>query len=1081
MKCKWEIPDKVLFFVYAVSLLLATNLLADIGKGRIEPISRSGDTGVSASEDKLIEVWRDKVTGEEGKLAKEIIRSSGIKGGLCVHLGCGDGTLTTELSLGGKFLVHGLVTDSTSTDKVRRYIQSKGNYGQVSVDCGSLVQLPYTENLVNLVVVDNLPELLSRGLSFKEVMRILCPDGVAYLGQRTRPGQRAFSVEELKAKLAASGIKEFEIVKRAGIWAKVRKPRPADIDEWTHFRHGPDGNIVSQDTVVGLPEHLQWVMGPLFARSHAGPGFVTMVSANGRIFEVSDNAPRGVEGPYRYTLSAHDAYNGLLLWKRPIEGKGRYIEFRRRILVAVGERVYTILKQGGPLVALDAATGRIITTYDKAGSPEEVAYYKGNLVLGVLKGEYRLRGIYCLDPVTGELRWKYLKGGRDIVVANNQVFSRNDTDFNPSVSGSDIFCVDLATGKEKWRKKMPAEATIPCFYSKGILFLAHMKSGEKGVHAISAEDGRHLWSYKYKYISGYGLPYTNTFFLGGLVWVGIREDREGKRDWAMLGLDPISGAVKKRVNFPEGYAKNRGHHRCFANKATERYILYGTSGIDFVDWQAEKVYDVQLYRGVCGYGLMPANGLLYLPPNPCQCWSDRQLRGLVALAPARKTRQEEGKAKATKRLVQGAGFPGTFKGSDTSAKDEWPYYRHGPHRSGSTPSELSPNLKLLWDTKVGARVTSPVVAEGMVVVASADAHQILAFDARTGKLRWNYTAGGRVDTPPTIYKGLCLFGSRDGWVYCLKAANGKLIWRFRAAPEERRIGAFGQLESAWPVHGSVLVDNDVAFFAAGRSSNLDGGIYVYAADPRNGKIIWEKLLTGCLSDILAGKFTEGRKEYPAGPGCLSDILVGAGNFIQMRSIRLDSKTGKIIGRGDGYSYLWARPGMLGAGVLRGLETLRVRWRAGSGIARARGELLVFDRDKAIYGMSSGVRKNKLTIPGKGEYKLFSKGAQEWSVQVPVRIESIVLAGKTLFVAGPPDAPAVVDKNVWYTFDSKKVDDYWAAFDGKKGGELWAFSTTNGEKLSEQKLNAPPVFDGMAAAYGRLYISTKDGKLLCMGK
>ena len=44
------------------------------------------------------------------------------------------------------------------------------------------------------------------------------------------------------------------------------------------------------------------------------------------------------------------------------------------------------------------------------------------------------------------------------------------------------------------------------------------------------------------------------------------------------------------------------------------------------------------------------------------------------------------------------------------------------------------------------------------------------------------TAGGRIDTPPTIADGLCLFGSHDGWVYCLRAADGRLAWRFRAAP-----------------------------------------------------------------------------------------------------------------------------------------------------------------------------------------------------------------------------------------------------------------------------------------------------------
>ena len=45
--------------------------------------------------------------------------------------------------------------------------------------------------------------------------------------------------------------------------------------------------------------------------------------------------------------------------------------------------------------------------------------------------------------------------------------------------------------------------------------------------------------------------------------------------------------------------------------------------------------------------------------------------------------------------------------------------------------------------------------------------------------------------------------------------------------------------------------------------------------------------------------------------------------------------------------------------------------------------------------------------------------------------------------------------------------------------LRVISTTDGRTLKEYPLKAEPVFDGMAAAYGRLYISMKNGKVLCM--
>ena len=61
----------------------------------------------------------------------------------------------------------------------------------------------------------------------------------------------------------------------------------------------------------------------------------------------------------------------------------------------------------------------------------------------------------------------------------------------------------------------------------------------------------------------------------------------------------------------------------------------------------------------------------------------------------------------------------------------------------------------------------------------------------------------------------------------------------------------------------------------------------------------------------------------------------------------------------------------------------------------------------------------------------------------------------------------------------RADD--AALTGKKGALLRAVSAIDGKQLAEYRLDAPPTWDGMAAAGGRLYLSSTDGKVLCMGK
>jgi hypothetical protein len=46
--------------------------------------------------------------------------------------------------------------------------------------------------------------------------------------------------------------------------------------------------------------------------------------------------------------------------------------------------------------------------------------------------------------------------------------------------------------------------------------------------------------------------------------------------------------------------------------------------------------------------------------------------------------------------------------------------------------------------------------------------------------------------------------------------------------------------------------------------------------------------------------------------------------------------------------------------------------------------------------------------------------------------------------------------------------------------LAAFAADNGKKLAEYKLPALPVWDGMSAASGRLFIGTRDGGVICLG-
>ena len=47
--------------------------------------------------------------------------------------------------------------------------------------------------------------------------------------------------------------------------------------------------------------------------------------------------------------------------------------------------------------------------------------------------------------------------------------------------------------------------------------------------------------------------------------------------------------------------------------------------------------------------------------------------------------------------------------------------------------------------------------------------------------------------------------------------------------------------------------------------------------------------------------------------------------------------------------------------------------------------------------------------------------------------------------------------------------------------MWVVSAADGRKLEEHRLDAAPVFDGMMAANGRVYVSALDGRITCLGR
>lgn len=1027
---------------------------------------------------------------------ERLLAESGVKGGLIVHVGCGGGQRTAKLLASPSYLVHGLDRDPANVAKARKHIRSLGLYGKVSIDRLTGRRLPYTDNLVNLVVAEDIA-----GIPMPEVMRVLAPGGAA-------------------------------LVKRGQKWTKTVKPRPAGIDEWTHFLYNSSNNAVSKDRVVGPPHHVQWIGGPKFARSHEHFGTVSAaVSSGGRLFTIIDEGPTAtVALPPRWSLIARDAFNGVVLWKKPVGPWENHLRFFRggppeigRRLVAIGDRVYVTLGYGKPVSALDAATGKVVRVYKGTGGAYEILYDAGRLYLAV--GDLDADAMAAVARRRGQGQAVPPAGNRRIVVVDAETgrtiwkkHDRDTADLMPAALAVDaehvvfenlkeILCLDKKTGRELWRAKRPLarkraawSAPTLVLYKDVVLSAdVYQTPGQKDekradpkkrrkrrgrpgqLIAFSAKTGKRLWSCKS--FTGFNSP-SDVFVANGLVWTG--KIRSVLDPGFTAARDPMTGKVRKKRPADSWKDVRMPHHRCYRNRATERYLLLGRAGIEFLDTESGELLWNHWTRGTCQFGILPANGLVYAPPHACACYIEAKLSGFIAMAPLRTA-----KATADKRFEKGAAF-GAVRQATIGAED-WPTFRHDPARSGRATTSVPADCRQAWRTRLGGRLSSPVIAGGRVFVASIDTHTVHALDASSGQALWSKTVGGRVDSPPTIHNGTLLFGSADGWVYCLRAADGKLVWRFRAAPEERRIVSRGQVESVWPVHGSVLVQNGSVSFAAGRSSFLDGGIRLYRLDAKTGEKLAE-------TRVDSRDPKTGRQKHRAVvgfdlPGALPDVLSASGGHIFMRHRVYDDENLKpqpntphlfspagflddnwwhrtywIVGNRMRSGFRdWADVGnkvpagrilVVGGSVVYGYSRLYYdRATAGHvGLGRIGYHLFAADTTPG--------KKAKLPPRKPGAKPILAKLNYRWVHATPVLVRAMAVAGETLFIAGPPD---LLDER------SKRSI---AALEGKRGGTLRAVSAASGKKLAELPLDSPPVFDGMAAAAGRLYLVCLDGTVRC---
>ncbi len=813
-----------------------------------------------------------------GGQTKSILEKIGITKGICVVLGDTKCETALELARRSDLLIYVQLPQAEEVQTARKLADKAGFYGtRIFIEKGQMTELHLADNLADAVVALDGAADVPEG----EALRVLRPQGKALLGEKV-----------------------------------LTKPFPEGVDDWSHPYHGPDNNPQSQDRIIQGPYLTQFLAEPRYA-----PVPQVAVASAGRVFKAFGHvAFKKREEPFLNKLVAFNGYNGTMLWQRDLTPG---IMVHRNTLIATPTTLYIGDDKSCKLIdpASGQLQGEIVPPLDIAGG----AFWKWmgleKDVLYALIGEQEQKdatmrwglekhgwpwspiskgfnqpdrikdsgpayvahpwgfgcNVLAINPQAKEVLWHYREAepidSRAMCLKNGRLYAFR--------FGAYLTCLDAKTGVVVWRRT-PANAPDlfaalgPYSNRQGAAWnwrtTAYLKCSDEALYfagpqvdklvAVSTRDGRVLWQH----------PYNNFQLI-------LRDDAvyaiAGQNDEGNLTkkFDPHTGAILEEFR--------TGRRACTRPTGTLDAIFYrARGGSTRFDLDSGSPQLVSPMRPPCHDGVTIANGLLYWWPSVCDC--QLTLYGITSLGPARGF---DFKAQATdgERLETG---DASLTKADNPAESscDWPTFRANNARTATSTAAIPAQTDLLWQTPpvtgdACVAPTAPVVVGDVICLGGSDG-TVRALSASTGKSLWKAYTGGTIRLPPTIWQGRVFVGSGDGWIYAFAARTGQLLWRFRAAPTERKIPVYGSLLSTWPVASGVLVEDGIAYAAAG-IVNYDG-TYVYALDAVTGRIKWQNNSSGHLDPVArSGVSVQGHlllhdyKLYLAGGNAVSPAVYDA--------------------------------------------------------------------------------------------------------------------------------------------------------------------------------------------------------------
>jgi len=751
---------------------------------------------------------------------------------------------------------------------VRTIAHDAGVLGsRIFVDNGDFKQIHITENLADIIFATEDYDKI-------EILRVLNPSGKAFVNGKV-----------------------------------VTKSLPKGLDEWNHPRHRPDNNLLSEDKIIKAPYQTQFIATPRY-----GPALQSTVIANGRIFKAFGSfATHRRDEKYLNTLMGFNAYNGITLWKRNLP---QGYSVHRNTMVATKDYLYIGTEKSCDV--LDAATGELVEKIninkditDKQACKwlaieNDVLYLllgsvdKRDKVLrrrseehGHVKGWTPFYGkhkeewghgntLVAINMKNKKIIWhhkeQYAIDSRAIGMKNGKIFF--------SRFGEYIACINTTNGNVLWRQDKKTAPEIFMAFEKNkkiktgllrwdtntyinianevVLFSGSGLFG--GLIALSAENGALLWNYN----EGIVKIIVTDNVVNVFPSLSIRYKTDG------IKLDLLSGKKIRTMPF----------------KAYSCVVTTGSSDSFFTrtNWGATSRYDmtkkksefISPMRPSCNEGIYASNGHLYWWPWICDCTST--LYGMISLAPKSMKIQFDGQCK----LEQSSEINNVKQKIKADYLD-WVTLRKDNKRSSRTEVSIPEKAKQIWKYQIkGNPIPTAPTTVGNTIFIGANNGVVYALDSKNGKIKWMVYTGGAINYPPSFWEGRVYVGSNDGNIYCFRASDGNLLWKSLLAPNKNKIPIYDKLQSIWPVASGVLIENGVAYVAAGMTDY--DGTFVYALDAKTGKVNWKNLNSSNIEQnagisVMGHLLSDTKNLYLAGGSVYSPAVynIKTGDFIYKKN------------------------------------------------------------------------------------------------------------------------------------------------------------------------------------------------------